>query len=152
MRLAGQGVAIYDQLGLTLRLANGRYALGMALTQAGRLPDALDQLTGALAVFRASRQRLWEGMSLFRLAEAHLAGDRPAQTAVLAEQALVALRQIGGEWRRGNVLTLLGRALARLGQSDRARACWSEALAIYEELGSSEATEVRALLAPIAAA
>ncbi|MFD4828619.1 BTAD domain-containing putative transcriptional regulator [Streptomyces uncialis] len=152
VRLAGQGVAIYDQLGLTLRLANGRYALGMALTQAGRLPDALDQLTGALAVFRASRQRLWEGMSLFRLAEAHLAGDRPAQTAVLAEQALVALRQIGGEWRRGNVLTLLGRALARLGQSDRARACWSEALAIYEELGSSEATEVRALLAPIAAA
>ncbi|MER5493373.1 BTAD domain-containing putative transcriptional regulator [Streptomyces sp. NPDC002490] len=152
VRLAEEGVAIYDRIGLTLRLANGRYALGMALTQAGRLTEALGQLTAALAVFRESRQRLWEGMSLFRLAEAHLAGRRPAQAAALAEQALAALREIGGPWRRGNVLTLLGRALARLGQSDRSRACLTEALAIYEELGSHEAEEVRGLLAPAAAA
>lgn len=34
--LAQQGIAIYDRMGLTLRLANGRYALGIALTQAGQ--------------------------------------------------------------------------------------------------------------------
>ncbi|MGX2995286.1 BTAD domain-containing putative transcriptional regulator [Streptomyces sp. JNUCC 64] len=152
VRLAEEGVAIYDRIGLTLRLANGRYALGMALTQADRLSEALDQLTEALTVFRESRQRLWEGMALFRLAEAHLAARRPARAAALAEQALVALREIGGEWRRGNVLTLLGRALAGLGQSDRARACWTEALVLYEELGSPEADEVRALLTPSAVA
>ncbi|MFD5118995.1 BTAD domain-containing putative transcriptional regulator [Streptomyces sp. NPDC058385] len=152
VELAQQGVGIYDQLGLTLRLANGRYALGMALTKARNIDEALEQLTEALAVFRDSRQRLWEGMSLLRIAEAYLANRQPAQAASHAEQALAALRQVGGEWRRGNVLTLLGRSLSQLGQSDRARACWREALSIYEGLESNEAQVVRALLTPVAAA
>ncbi|MEV6688845.1 BTAD domain-containing putative transcriptional regulator, partial [Streptomyces sp. NPDC051130] len=49
--LAQQGIAIYARLGLTLRLANGRYALGIALTRAGHLSEALAQLTEALALF-----------------------------------------------------------------------------------------------------
>ncbi|MBA2947109.1 AfsR/SARP family transcriptional regulator [Streptomyces himalayensis] len=152
VELAQQGVAIYDGLGLTLRLANGLYALGLALTRAGRLSDAATHLSVALDLFRDSRQRLWEGMTNFRIAEVHLADSRPAQAAAQAEQALAILRGIGGEWRRGNALTVLGRALAGLGQQGRARACWQEALSIFEELGSSEAAEVRGLLAPAAAA
>jgi len=61
------------------------------------------------------------------------------------------LRGIGGEWRRGNVVTVLGKALLGIGQSGRAQVCWREALQIYEKLDSPEATEVRALLTPIAA-
>ncbi|MFF8972272.1 BTAD domain-containing putative transcriptional regulator [Streptomyces sp. NPDC014995] len=151
IELAQQGIDIYDRMGLTLRLANGRYALGIALTQAGRLSEALEQLTEALALFHDNRQPLWEGVTHFRIAEAHLAAQRPTLAAGHAEQA-IALRGIGGEWRRGTVLTVLGKALAAVGQSDRARACWQEALSIYERLGSSEATEVRTLLAPAAAA
>ncbi|MGC0339957.1 BTAD domain-containing putative transcriptional regulator [Streptomyces sp. SLBN-8D4] len=150
VELAHQGIVIYDRLGHTLRGANGRYALGLALTGQGRLDAAVDRLTEALEVFRDSRQRLWEGMTLFRLAEAHLAGHRPAQTAALTEQALAVLRGIGGEWRRGNVLTVLGRALSGLGQPGRAQACWQEALGIFEQLGSPEAADVRLLLAPSA--
>ncbi|MFG2561226.1 BTAD domain-containing putative transcriptional regulator [Streptomyces sp. NPDC048496] len=149
--LAEQGIKIYDRLGLALRLANGRYALGLALTQAGRLPEALDQLTQALGIFHENRQPLWEGVTHFRLAEVHLAARRYTLSAAHAEQA-IALRGIGGEWRRGTVLTVLGRALKQMDQPDRARACWSEALAIYEHLGSSEAEEVRSLLSPIVAA
>ncbi|MFE9307756.1 BTAD domain-containing putative transcriptional regulator [Streptomyces sp. NPDC006706] len=152
VELAQQGIVIYDRLGHTLRGANGRYALGLALTGQGALDAAVDRLTEALEVFRDSRQRLWEGMTLFRLAEAHLAGQQSAQAAALAEQALSVLRGIGGEWRRGNVLTVLGRALSRLGQTGRAQACWQEALGIYEQLGSVEAAEVRLLLTPAAAA
>ena len=66
--------------------------------------------------------------------------------------ALTVLRGIGGEWRRGNVLTVLGRALDGIGQTGRARVCWQEAASIYEELGSPEAAEVRELLAPVRAA
>ncbi|HET6857125.1 MAG TPA: BTAD domain-containing putative transcriptional regulator [Streptomyces sp.] len=149
--LALQGVTIYDGLGTTLRLANGKYALGLALTRAGRPAEAQEQLTWALNAFRESRQPLWEGMAHFRLAEAHLVAQRPARAAAHAEQAL-ALKGIGGEWRRGTVLTVLGKALAGISQSVRAEACWREALAIYEELGSPEAAEVRALLAPAAVA
>ncbi|MFE7357117.1 BTAD domain-containing putative transcriptional regulator [Streptomyces sp. NPDC057543] len=150
IELAQQGIDIYDRMGLSLRLANGRYALGIALTQAGRLSEALNQLTEALALFHDNRQPLWEGVTHFRLAEAHLAARRPTQAAAHAEQA-IALRGIGGEWRRGTVLTVLGKALDSIGQPDRARACWIEALAIYEQLGAPEAEEARRLLAPAAA-
>lgn len=148
--LAEQGIAIYDSLGSALRLANGRYALGLALTAAERYGDALDHLTSALGGFKENRQPLWEGVTHFRIAEVHLAAGRATLAAAHAEQA-IALRGIGGEWRRGTVLTVLGKALSRLGQPDRAHACWREALSIYETLGSTEAAEVRALLSPLAA-
>ncbi|MFI1965711.1 BTAD domain-containing putative transcriptional regulator [Streptomyces pathocidini] len=152
VELAQRGVEIYAALGASLRRANGKYALGVALTRAGRPAEALEQLSDAYGVFHESRQRLWEGMTLFRMAEVHLAARRASQAAAQAEQALAVLRGIGGEWRRGNVLTVLGRALHSVGHRDRARACWDEALAIYESLGSAEADEVRALLSPVAVA
>ncbi|MFD5148972.1 BTAD domain-containing putative transcriptional regulator [Streptomyces sp. NPDC058401] len=144
--LAQQGIAIYDRMGLTLRLANGRYALGIALTQAGQTTEALVQLTAALALFHDNRQPLWEGITHFRLAEVHLSAGRATLAAAHAEQA-VALRVMGGEWRRACVLMVLGRALRRLGQRDRARVCWRDAEAVFAQLGSSELAEVRALLA-----
>ncbi|WP_329384072.1 AfsR/SARP family transcriptional regulator [Streptomyces sp. NBC_01351] len=144
--LAQQGIAIYDRMGLTLRLANGRYALGIALTQAGLTTEALAQLTDALALFHDNRQPLWEGITHFRLAEVHLSAGRATLAAAHAEQA-VALRVMGGEWRRACVLMVLGRALRRLGQRDRARVCWRDAEAVFAQLGSSELAEVRALLA-----
>lgn len=151
VELAQRGLDIFSEMGLALRVANGRFALGIALTRAGRLDEALSQLGQALQVFQDNRQRLWEGTTHFRIAEAHFAARRPARAAQHAEQAL-ALRCIGGEWMRGNVLTTLGRALDQLGQADRARACWREALAIYESTGAAEAKDVRQLLSPMAAA
>ncbi|MGN9760940.1 BTAD domain-containing putative transcriptional regulator [Streptomyces sp. SD31] len=150
--LAQEGMEIYDAMGNSMRGANGRYALGMALTQSGQLDPAADRLLEALEVFRDSRQRLWEGMTLFRLAEVDIAARRYAQAAANAEMALTVLRGIGGEWRRGNVLTVLGRALTAVGHTGRARVCWEEAISIYDELGSPEAATVRALLAPAQAA
>ncbi|MEU2246923.1 BTAD domain-containing putative transcriptional regulator [Streptomyces sp. NPDC019224] len=151
VKLAQQGMDIYDGMGHALRGANGRYALGLALTRSGRLGEAGERLLEALDVFRDSRQRLWEGMTLYRLAEVDLSAGRPAQAAANAEQALTVLRGIGGDWRRGHVLTTLGRALLGIGQTGRAEVCWREALALYEELGSPEAAELRELLAPLSA-
>ncbi|WP_277741153.1 BTAD domain-containing putative transcriptional regulator [Streptomyces sp. LX-29] len=145
LELAEQSLAIYRRLGVSFRLANGMYALGIALTQAGRYDEAVRQFTDALQIFHDSRQQRWEGVTHFRLAETHLAAECPALSAEHAERAL-ALQGIGGVWRRGTFLTLLGRALHAMGQTDRARACWYEALTIYENLGSSEREEVRGLL------
>ncbi|MCS0600333.1 tetratricopeptide repeat protein [Streptomyces sp. LP11] len=147
--LAQQGTDMYDAMGHALRGANGRYALGLALTKSSRLDLATERLEEALGVFRDSRQRLWEGMTLFRLAEADLAAQRQPEAAVKAESALALLRGIGGDWRRGNVLTALGRALSGMGQSGRAQVCFQEALTIYETLGAPESSEVRGLLASL---
>ncbi|MBC2875971.1 MULTISPECIES: AfsR/SARP family transcriptional regulator [Streptomyces] len=147
VRLAEQSLAIYRELQVSWRLANGHYAYGMALRAAQRHEDALAQFVEALSIFRQNRQRMWEGWSLARMAEAfHTLGDH-ARGAAHAEQALVRLRGIGGEWRRGGILTVLGHCLDRLGQRGRARACWAEALRTFEQLGNEgEAAEVRRLL------
>ncbi|MCK7626262.1 NB-ARC domain-containing protein [Streptomyces sp. RS10V-4] len=150
IQLAAQGIAIYRELGAKRRLANGMYALALAYTEAMRLDEATEQLTAALAIFKDSRQRFWEGMTNFRLAEVDLSARRPASAANRAEQALTALRGIGGDSWRATVLTTLGRALHALGHTGRARVCWQEALATFERLGSAEGRVVHALLSPAA--
>ncbi|MEU2051871.1 AfsR/SARP family transcriptional regulator [Streptomyces bungoensis] len=145
IELVREGIAIYDELGLTFRLANARYALGIALGHGGRHDEALEQLTAALSTFGVNRQRLWEGTTHFRIAQVHLSAGRSAQAAQHAEQALTT-GSMGGEWMRANILTLLGQSLESLGQTDRARACWREALAIHESAGSPEADRLRRLL------
>ncbi|GAA2240089.1 regulatory protein AfsR [Streptomyces ruber] len=149
--IAQRALAVQTAIGRTMRLASGHFTLGVALTRAGRLSEALGQFNDALCIFGDHRQRLWEGTTHFRIAEVHLAAHRPAPAAQHAEQAL-ALGCIGGDRMRGTVLTLLGRALSALGQADRARACWRDALGLYEQCGAAEADEVRALLAPVTAA
>jgi tetratricopeptide (TPR) repeat protein len=151
IELVQQGIAIYDELGLSVRLANARYALGIALGHTGRSVEALEQLTEALRIFVENRQRLWEGTTHFRIAQVHLSAQRATQAALHAEQAL-STGCIGGDWMRANVLTLLGKSLDALGQVDRARACWREALSIHEASEAAEAMEVRRLLDPMATA
>ncbi|MEU7471825.1 BTAD domain-containing putative transcriptional regulator [Streptomyces sp. NPDC044984] len=149
--LAQEGIGVYGRLGTTVRLANAKYALGLALTEAERPRDALHELTEALDMFRTNRQRLWEGTTHFRIAQAHLVGQNYPQAAQHAEQALT-IGSIGGDRVRAGVLTTLGRALHALGQTDRARVCWLEALPLHEQAGSPEAGTVRALLSPLAVA
>ncbi len=90
-------------------------------------------------------------MSLFRLAEADLAAQRPAQAAANAEMALTVLRGIGGEWRRGNVLIVLA-SPERYRPLRPGPGLWRESLDIFETLGAPEAATVRALLNPLAVA
>jgi DNA-binding SARP family transcriptional activator len=148
VEIARHGLAVYLEMGRTMRLANGHFAVGVALAKAGRHSEALGQFSEAVSIFADHRQRLWEGATNFRIAEVHLAAERPSRAAQHAEQAL-ALGCIGGDRMRGNVLTLLGRALSALGQADRANACWREAVSLLEQNSAPEADEVRALLTPV---
>ncbi|MEV5549585.1 BTAD domain-containing putative transcriptional regulator [Streptomyces sp. NPDC052309] len=145
VEIAQHGLAVHSEIGRSVRLANSHFALGMALTHADRHAEALGEFTHALRIFKSHRQRLWEGVTNFRIAQVHLTTRRPAQAAQCAEVALT-LGCIGGDRMRGNVLTLLGQALAELGQVDRARACWREAANLYEGSGAPEADTVHALL------
>ncbi|TJZ52078.1 tetratricopeptide repeat protein [Streptomyces piniterrae] len=133
--LAEEAVAQYQESGASRRLANGRYNLGMALTLANRMNEATEQLSAALVSFQDSRQRFWEGMTYLRLAEVELAAHRPPKAANYAEQALIALRSIGGDRWRANALATLGHALSEMGQSGRAQVCRQEVFAIHQKLG-----------------
>jgi tetratricopeptide (TPR) repeat protein len=141
-----QALAINRDLGAGYRIANTLYTMSIPLTAVGRLDEAHSCLTEALQIFRDARQQFWEGVTLYRLAEAHLAANRQRQSASHAEQALAILRDVGGEWRTANALTVLGKALAGMGQLVRAHACWHDALGMYVALGSPEAHDVRSLL------
>ncbi|MEV5507823.1 AfsR/SARP family transcriptional regulator [Streptomyces orinoci] len=146
--LAEQSIATYRATNAAWRLANALYAYGIALAGAERPQEALRQLSEALQIFRDNRQQMWEGWTLFRMAEVHQTTGHHALGAAHAEQALARLRGIAGEWRRGNILTVLGHCLHALGQIGRARACWTEALTAFEQLArEKEAAEVRELLA-----
>ncbi|MFE6689092.1 BTAD domain-containing putative transcriptional regulator [Streptomyces sp. NPDC057743] len=143
---AEEAVTRYDRLGDDVHAAMARYALGTALTSAGRLEAATDHLARSLEVFRNARRRAWEGLTLFRMAEVHLTAGHAAQAANLAELSLAAMRWTDNTWHRVTTLTLLGRALADLGHRDRARVCWQEALSLHETLNSPEAHALSALL------
>ncbi|WP_405742747.1 tetratricopeptide repeat protein [Streptomyces sp. NBC_01525] len=147
IRLAQQGISCYREAGATRRLANGMYALGMALTLAERLDEATEQLVAALAIFRDSRQRFWEAMTYLRLAEVDLAAHRPTSAADHAEQALNALRGIGGAHWRADALQTLGNALNQIGHTGRAKVCWQEVVSIHEQLGLSADSSMSTTLA-----
>ncbi len=147
--LAEDAARIYEKSQLTMRAANGKYTLGTALTQSGRTTEGIRVLSEALERFQERRQSHWEGVTHFRMAEAHLMAARPAEAAAHAEQAL-ALRVPNGEWRRATVLVVLGKALHSLGQQDRATAICRDALAVFERLGADEAEQVRRMLEPSA--
>jgi tetratricopeptide (TPR) repeat protein len=146
VEIAQSALAIHAQLGRPMRRASAHYALGIALSRANRHVEALQQFSEALTIFTDHRQRLWEGVTHFRVAEVHLQAGRASQAAQHAEHALT-LGCIGGDVMRGRVLTLIGQALTALRQIDRAQACWVEALTLFEQTGAKEAVDVRVLLA-----
>ncbi|WP_307815546.1 NB-ARC domain-containing protein [Streptomyces sp. 7-21] len=147
VRLAQECCDILQLVGSSLRLASGQYALARALIADGQYSAAVTLLVETLGRFRAHRQRLWEGMTLFRLAEAHMALEHPREAVELAERALDYVRNVAGPWRRAQILKLLGLALAATGEHDRARASWQQALVMFEGHSEAEAEEIRTLLA-----
>ena len=147
VQLAQQSLEILRRMGSRLRLANGQYTLGIALAEDKQYTAAVHEFQSALRSFRSNRQRVWEGLTLFRLAETHLAMGEHTEAATLAEQALAQLRENSGPIWRASALTVLGRGLDAIGHSGRARACWEQALTLFEDEGSPEAAEVRNLLA-----
>ncbi|MFR9725279.1 BTAD domain-containing putative transcriptional regulator [Streptomyces sp. MS19] len=147
--LAQEAVTLYRAVGSRLRLANGQYALGLALMGSGEYEAATGEFETALAIFRETRQRLWTGMAYHHLASIQFTLGFPAQAAGLAERALAELRHVDGPRREADTLTLLGRALDGVGQPGRARACWEQALSTYAALGRAEAAELRNLIGTV---
>ncbi|WP_370531845.1 AfsR/SARP family transcriptional regulator [Streptomyces venezuelae] len=144
--LAEEAVALFEGLGPSVRGGDARYAQGLALTHAGRRAAAEAALRRAREVFRSRCEVTRSGSALFRSAAVELLLDAPEQAAAHSEEALERIGVSGGPWRRGSILVVRGHALHAMDRTDAARACWHEALSLFEGIGTKDAQPVRELL------
>ncbi|WP_405723702.1 winged helix-turn-helix domain-containing protein [Streptomyces sp. NBC_01537] len=137
---------IYKDLGAGSRYGNGLYVMGVALTAAARLGNAQMHLTEAMGIFQSERQRMWEGLTHFRLADMHIRADQWQEALPHAEHSVAILKEVGAVQQAAEALKLLARILGNFGQDVRARACRREALAVntgHEAQETDESQEDR---------
>ena len=130
-----------DKLGEALTLGN----LGLAYQHQGRCPEAVTVSERALALFRELDDRPGAARVLSNLAEAHTQ-LRSAEAMDYGLRAMEAGRACGARDIEALALRDLGQACHDLGDVDRAREYWRQALAIFDELGEAAAAQVRAML------
>jgi DNA-binding SARP family transcriptional activator len=138
------------------------HALGLAREATDRYPEA-EALIGLAATHRClgdpsqaftcvhrtitiARQagfRTLEGLACTVLAELYLDQDHPVRALQHAKQACDLHRRTGHRLGQARALVVLGRASR---QTDAARRYWQEAFALFTDIGSPEASQVRALL------
>ncbi len=144
---AERGLRTHREIGSTVGTAKATYNLGIALHGAGRPEEAIARFSECLGDFRDAAQRLWVHHTLFRRAETHLSIGCLPEAIADAEMSLAASRENVHRFGEGRALVVLGRALAEIGATDRARGCWEQALTIFDELAAPAADDVRTLLA-----
>ncbi|WP_395104440.1 BTAD domain-containing putative transcriptional regulator [Actinomadura sp. SCN-SB] len=139
------GLALHQELGGG-RTGFGLYHLGVILHHIGRYAEAMARQQEAVTFFRARRNRQWEGLARYRVAEARLALDQPEEAVRDARSALRILRENRHSWGQGHALRVLADALEALEDHDEARARREEALELFERIRVPDAQRMRELL------
>ncbi|MCX4779932.1 AfsR/SARP family transcriptional regulator [Streptomyces sp. NBC_01264] len=121
--------------------------LADALGKLGRHTEALDALSRAEVIQRATEDHFSLAVGLSTRAEVLHSAARPAEALDAFRRALSIQEQIGDEYGQACALGHLGVSHAEQGQLEEAAACWERALRIYAKGGESgKATELRARL------
>jgi DNA-binding SARP family transcriptional activator len=172
---AGQAY-VQHALALTLNY-QGRYAEALdhaqraleSWTTAGDLPGRAMALNsagwfhGVLGDHQQALSCLRQSLGLFRdlghdegvasvldsLGYVHQQLGDYAEATACYQQALGLYREIGGRWGAAETLGHLGDAQYAAGDPAQARAAWEEALAILDDLGHSDADQIRAKLGKV---
>ena len=152
----GDGRRAVDLHGAALREigdTTGRYAdveAHLGIARAEHLlgdPDAAGRTAlRALGLARTAGYRVLEGQALTTLAEVSLDSGSLDRAATLGEEALASHRDTGHLMGAAQAHAVLGRVHRQAGLLTAARAHWREAVRLYEEIGTTDADEVRTLL------
>jgi DNA-binding SARP family transcriptional activator/Tfp pilus assembly protein PilF len=110
-----------------------------------RYAQAISCYRRSLAIFEQLGDQ--EVKVLNNLGLVHLKQHRQREAIEYFERALPICRRLGDRWEEAAALWRLGMAIAATRGPYAARPLWTQALAIFEQLGAAEATEVRSLLA-----
>jgi DNA-binding SARP family transcriptional activator/tetratricopeptide (TPR) repeat protein len=118
--------------------------LGLLRTGEGRYQQAADYHQQALTLFRQVGDRSGEANTLNGLGELFLAVGRPDDSRTHHTMALGEARDIGDRYEQARAYDGLAQARQAEGDDDEAGRYWQLALAIYAQLGTPEADQVRA--------
>ncbi|MFI0351423.1 BTAD domain-containing putative transcriptional regulator [Actinomadura sp. 9N407] len=142
---AERGLSLHRELGGPHRAGYGLYQLGIVLDGLGRTAEAVSCQQEAAETFRMRRNRQWEGLAIFRIAEARLRLDDLPGAARSAREALRVLQETGHAWGQGQALRVLA---GTLDGSDpgQARALRQQALRLFELIHVPDADELRTLV------
>ncbi|MFV8131646.1 BTAD domain-containing putative transcriptional regulator [Streptomyces syringium] len=122
------------------------YYLARVLRLCDAADEALRHARDALSLFRTLGVSAFEAATGNLIAELHAEAGDHALTAETAETFLPLARRTSGMLEAG-LLRSLGRALSRLGQAARARACLLTALELFEQRAArADVEQTRALL------
>jgi tetratricopeptide (TPR) repeat protein len=146
-----QSLAIIRELGDRPAEARALNGLGGVCEALGQFDDAVAWYESALRLFVREGDPAGQGAVLANLAEASFRAGRAAAAVDHGERAVAVCRTAGNRHGEGQALQYLGCGLDALGEAERARASWREALAVYTALDSPAAHEVRVLLGSNAA-
>jgi len=141
-----EALAIVVELGDISGEANLLSRLGEVHRGLGQLAEALTYAEDGLDVARRAGDRIAEAEAELVLADLLGRLDRHADAAAAGERGLLLFEQLGDRHGKAKCLRQLGNAARGSGQLALARAHWRAALAICDELGLPEATEIRAEL------
>jgi DNA-binding SARP family transcriptional activator/tetratricopeptide (TPR) repeat protein len=121
--------------------AQGLNNLAVAYLFLERHRDAYETARRALDVGRGSSLEVNRATSLDTIGQALLALGHAEEAVEHLRQARRLLSDVGARWEEGAILTNLGRALSSSGDDDAARAAWTEALSVLDELGAPDVRE-----------
>ena len=142
----GEALALFRQLGSLVGEADVLDSLGVLHTRVGRPAQAAGHHHEALAIRRETGHRNGEALSLNGLGEAAQAAGRIADALTHHDAAHRIAVDIGDREQQARAGTGLGHAHHALGDPALAREHYRQALAVYDELGTPEAGEIRARL------
>jgi len=141
LELLDRVLAVGRRHGVSELEAHALTTLGTVYRGLGRHAEALDQLELALDLGRTIGERGQEAYTLNSLGETARLLAEPVTALTHHEAAEAVARQIGYRREYARALAGQGHAHDALGDGDRARGLWREALEIYTDLGVPEALD-----------
>ncbi|MBI4259006.1 MAG: tetratricopeptide repeat protein [Actinobacteria bacterium] len=130
-----ESLDILREIGDPAGIAGGAYNLGFARAMARDFPGALELYGEALRLYEEGGDVLGRGSALVAISRILRLQGRPEQALRSVEDGIRLLRDAGDRYGMLDALHARGRAAFELGDLERARTTWLEALDLDEEAG-----------------
>ena len=145
-RYLGRALSLSREIGYRDKEATALARIGELRVRQGRQSEAARYLRDALALYRKIGKPSGERDALNCLGEVLIAADRPEHARAEYAAALGLASQAGDKYEEARAHRGLGDACRADGDADAASRHWQQALALFAELGTPEAGQVRAQL------
>jgi tetratricopeptide (TPR) repeat protein len=140
-------LGVAHRLGDRAAQAQAHNDRGVGYLRQGRYDQALNCQQESLALYRELGDRSAQAGSLTNLGIVYKRQGRYHQALACQQESLAIYRELGDLYGQAESLRELGRTLQALGRTAEAGVHWREALAIFEQLRTTDADQVRAMLA-----